>query len=78
MRSKGIFKTILKFTHYEIDKKIFKGGTMDKKRILATLIVLIMFLLIFFLILNIELINDKNEYILNLKEENQDLTNKYG
>ena len=50
---------------------------MDKNRYLATFITLIIILLIFFLILSIDLINDKNNCILNLTEENQELTDQY-
>lgn len=50
----------------------------DKTKLIVTFVTLLILLLIFFLILSIDLINDKNSYILNLTEEKQELTDKYG
>lgn len=49
-----------------------------ENRLLATFITLLILTLIFFLLLQVDLINDKNNYILNLTQEKQELTDKYG
>ena len=50
----------------------------DKDRLIATIITGLILLLIFYVLFSVDLINDKNNYILNLTEEKQELIDKYG
>lgn len=50
----------------------------DKERLIITFVVGFILFLIFCVLLQVDLINDKNKYILNLTEEKQELTDNYG
>lgn len=50
----------------------------DKERLIITFAVGFILFLIFCVLLQVDLINDKNNYIINIEKEKQELTDQYG